>query len=346
MNKKIIMNFFKDYLPMTLIYFAAMVMIVLFYQFTTNHEAEIIYPVLIAVYMYVIWMVIEGVRYFKFHKRLNNSVDNPGYDLRPSNKAQKEISEIVSQIHKKYITSIHTIQIENNTRQRFLSQWIHHLKTPISVIDLTTQKQIDNLCEAKEMLESISEENRKLYDNVDQLLNIIRLDEFSKDLDPQAIDLSEELKVIINGLKNQFIKNNVFPKLNIEVNNPVVFSDVKWHRIMIEQFLTNAIKYTQATDTTKYVEITLQKEETGYCLTVKDEGIGIAEHDLSRIFEPFFTGDNGRKVKTATGIGLYIARTIADKLSHRIEVISRVSEGTSVMVHYNVSFEKINLSRL
>jgi signal transduction histidine kinase len=367
MDRKVWIKFFKDHWLYSLIYYIAIICIILFYQFNSETPVEILYPISIGIYAYLILMVIRGVTYFGFLKRLRKSIHNPQYDLRPLTREQQEVNAVVGAVHQSYIRKLHTLQTEHTAEQHFLSQWIHNLKTPISVIALTTQKPINGMSEATEAMNSISEENDKLYHSVDQLLSLIRLENFAKDYVPEQMDLAEELRQIINGLKNQFVIYHVFPELKIMTAATMTFSDRKWHKLMLEQFISNAVKYSRKPRKTieensattliasksdgentgdsggngedrvealKKVWITLQQKGEELCLTIRDEGIGIPEYDLKRIFEPFFTGDNGRELRNATGIGLYIADVAAKKLGHRIEVESTVGTGTTVTIHY------------
>lgn len=335
MTKKAISYFLKDRWLTSLIYFATLFFIILFYQLTAGQKIEVVYPLAISFSGYILWMLIEGIQYIRFFSRLKKNLINAQYDLSPSTQFQLEISKTIHKIHRKYINQINEIKINQTEQNRFLTQWVHSFKTPIAVIDLLTQKSYVNQIKTFETITSISEENQKLDHNVELLLSLIRLGEFSGDYVPEAFDLGEELKVIINSLKKQFIMNHIFPELILEEEEAIIFSDKKWHRIMVEQFLSNAIKYSQAEENKK-VWITLSSSEKHLVLTIKDEGIGIAEHDLFRIFEPFFTGDNGRIVKHATGVGLYIADLISKKLKHSIEVSSEAGIGTTVKILYNL----------
>ncbi len=373
MDRKIWVEFIKDHWLYSLIYFIAMFCIILFYRLTSEKPVELLYPVAIGSYAYLILLLLRGIVYFGFLKRLPKSVHNPQYDLRPLTKEHQEVSAVVGAVHQNYIRELHALQAEHTAQQNFLSQWIHNLKTPISVIALTTQKPINSLSEAAIAINSIAEENDKLYHSVDQLLSLIRLENFTKDYIPEQLELAEELRNIINGLKNQFVIYHVFPELKIMTTDTITFSDRKWHKLMLEQFISNAVKYSRQpgeataedrditageiredysipTDSVsaiasegsgenmeeplKKVWITLQQKDEELCLTIRDEGIGIPEYDLDRIFEPFFTGDNGRKLRSSTGIGLYIADVAAKRLGHRIEVDSAVGKGTTITIYY------------
>lgn len=337
MNKKIWICFLRDQWLSSLLYWGAVLCVILFYQFTVKESVEVIYPVMIALYFYLILLIVKGVSYFRFMSRIQKSTSNPQYNLSPSDDLQKEVNDVIQLMHKHYLDQIHALVVEHEAQNRFLSQWIHNLKTPISVINLMAEQK--NNDEADKVFADISEENQKLHQSVEQLLSLIRLDHFSRDFVPEAIDLKEEVLQAINGMKNQFVMKHIFPKLDINAGDTMVFSDKKWNRMMMEQFLSNAIKYSiqpggNEEKTSKNIWITLNRVGSTICLSIRDEGMGIPEHDRYRIFEPFFTGDNGRKVESATGIGLYIADLIAKKLGHRIEITSEIGNGSTFTIHY------------
>ncbi|MDF2567362.1 MAG: sensory transduction histidine kinase, partial [Oscillospiraceae bacterium] len=146
-------------------------------------------------------------------------------------------------------------------------------------------------------------------------------------------DLTESLKKVINTKKNQFIYQHVFPKFDI--NEPfLILTDSKWNELILDQVISNAIKYSMEEKTSHYVYFDIQKQKEMTILSIKDEGIGIPEYDISRVFEPFFTGENGRKYKNSTGIGLYVCAEIAQKLGHKIEIQSDLNQGTVVKISY------------
>ena len=362
MKQKTIIKYIKDHWIYALIYLVFMMCIIVFYHVSTDGKAEIIYPLMIGFYGFAVLTAISSYRYFGFRRRIGRSIHNPHYDLLPRTEEQRAINDAIQAIHQRYIRELQTMRADNEAWRHFLSQWVHNLKTPISVINLITQKTIAQATGTGEAMYSIAEENEKLASGVDQLLSLIRLENFPKDYVPERMDLAEELPLIITGMKKHFVMHHVFPVLQIKSVDTLVFSDRKWHKLMLEQFLSNAVKYsrreenligdtsdskyakktdsdgdqdTSATVMIKRVYIILEQEEQGLRLTIRDEGIGIPDYDLPRIFEPFFTGDNGRENRNATGIGLYIADAVARKLNHRIEVKSTEGVGTTVTIYYS-----------
>lgn len=334
MNKRILIFFIKDRMNFSIIFFINTFLIILFFYLSLGNKVEIIYPITISAFLYIILIIIEWIKYYKFNSNLFKAIDNFNYDLRPSTCEQKEVSTLIDNLHSTYMNSISTINTSNQSQKHFLSQWIHNMKTPISVIDLIMQKTDLDLSDSYKVFESIREENNKLSNNLEQVLNYIRLEDFSKDYVPESIDLLASVRKVINSKKNHFIYSNVYPKVQCESEKVLVLSDSKWNEIMLEQLVSNAIKYSNCGETSKNVYFIINQKGNITTLEIKDEGIGIPESDIGRIFEPFFTGENGRKIRNATGIGLYICSVISEKLGLALEVQSEVDTGTTVCISY------------
>lgn len=205
------------------------------------------------------------------------------------------------------------------------------MKTPVSVINLIVQREKEKA--DTEIIKNIEEENYKLRNGLDQILNVIRLDEFSRDYEPEVVDLVELIKEAINLRKNQFIYGNVFPKIQFNMDNALVLTDKKWSHFIIDQIISNAVKYSKKGEK-EHVYFNIIRESNKTYMLIKDEGVGIPNYDLKRIFEPFFTGENGRNFQNSTGIGLYMCKKIAENLGHEISVTSSLGEGTTVKVTY------------
>jgi two-component system, OmpR family, sensor histidine kinase YxdK len=327
--KKIITGFLKDHLLFTAIYLCGCFFIILFYILLTKGEVETLYPVLISVFVYLIYLVIAWFRYYKFNRRLPNAVKNKDYELSPSTCEQALSQQTINGIHQYYTELIEETRSNIVDKDRFISEWVHNMKTPVSVISLILQKEQVG----SDDLANIKEENEKLLNCLEQILNLYRLNEFSKDYIPEAADLTECVREVINSKKNQFIYHKVYPKF--DVSEPVtVLTDVKWNKMMIGQFVSNAVKYSDTAEKPKDVWFKIERQGGNVLLTIRDEGMGIPEYDLDRIFDPFFTGENGRIIKNSSGIGLFICAEIAKKLGHKIDIQSKQGEGTTITVTY------------
>lgn len=186
-------------------------------------------------------------------------------------------------------------------------------------------------------MEEIALENDKLLSSLDMVLNIMRLQEFAKDYKPEEFDLAVELNQIINNNKRLFIYSNVFPKVINECGENMsmkVLSDRKWNRHMIEQLISNAVKYSKKDEAVTNLTFRLTREGKKMALYVEDEGIGIEETDLPRVFEPFFTGENGRNGRNSSGVGLYFCKEISEHIQCELSIESNISKGTKVKVLY------------
>jgi len=218
-------------------------------------------------------------------------------------------------------------------KEHFLANGIHKFKNYISVMALIIDKGKSQEVIDPDILIDIEKENNNLESSLEQVLSFIRMDSFGNDLELTNINIVKELKNIINDNKSKFINNGVFPVFDCNENDIYICTDKKWNRIIIEQIITNAIKYTISHSNRKvYFNIESSNEEV--ILSIRDNGIGIPEYDLKRVFEAFFTGENGRKIRNSTGIGLFISKEICKKLGHIIEINSKINVGTEVRISY------------
>ena len=145
------------------------------------------------------------------------------------------------------------------------------------------------------------------------VLGYLKIDGTSSDLLLQNYSLLDIVRQSVRKYAYMFIRKNII--LELKEMNCTVLTDEKWLVFVIEQILSNALKYTSSGKISIYMEDTEEK-----LLIIEDTGIGIAEEDLPRVFEKGFTGYNGRMDKKATGIGLYLCKKILDKLSHKITI--------------------------
>lgn len=139
----------------------------------------------------------------------------------------------------------------------------------------------------------------------------------------------------INLKKINFVYNNIFPIIHINESH-YIYTDEKWMGYVIGQIITNSIKYAPYT---KYITFYYDESKKDITLHIKDEGIGIKKEELNRVFDPFFTGSNGRIGKKSTGIGLYMCKNICKMLNSKIDIESQEGIGTIV----SITFQKCNV---
>lgn len=229
-----------------------------------------------------------------------------------------------------YQKEVQALRSENERHETFMNQWVHQMKTPLSVISLLLQEEeVDR--------EAIGEEADRIRRGLETVLLNARLGTFERDMQIARADLGSLVREVISDHKKLFITNRVYPSSSIE-EGLTVTTDPKWMKTIIAQFITNAVKYTRGEG--KHVYFSADRTEDGIRLTVRDEGIGIPASDLKRVTHAFFTGENGRLTGESTGMGLFIAKEVCDQLGHGLEIESEPGEGTAVSVTFREKKEE------
>lgn len=225
-----------------------------------------------------------------------------------------------------YQQIIHLISEEHNsyrakTNRRYSEMidyytvWAHQIKTPIASMRLHLQNEDSAF--ARKLVADL----HRIEQYVEMVLTFLRLNSESTDYVIKEYDLDKIVKQAVKKFSAEFIGRKL--GLKYEPLNTTVITDEKWLSFVIEQVLSNALKYTP----TGNITITLENEKT---LRIRDTGIGIAPEDLPRIFENGYTGYNGRTDKKASGIGLYLCKRICSNLGHTITANSVVDVGTTI----------------
>ncbi|HWI64278.1 MAG TPA: ATP-binding protein, partial [Symbiobacteriaceae bacterium] len=165
--------------------------------------------------------------------------------------------------------------------------------------------------------------------------SVARLQEFALDFKVEPVDLAEAVRRVINQRRKQFIRLTLYPEIDAPDGDWHVLTDAKWNGFVIDQIVSNALKYgSQGGAPGQRLRFSLRRTEAGVTLTIADQGPGIPPEDLPRIFDPFFTGVNGRRFADATGIGLFVVREVTSRLGHRVAVASAPGQGTAVTLTY------------
>lgn len=211
--------------------------------------------------------------------------------------------------------------------KKFMDRWVHQMKTPLSVIELTAQ----NLDEPDSS--SIREETERMKNGLHTVLNMARLRTIQEDFHIKSVALKQLFQEVNQENKRFYIRNQVYPHLTINEANISVETDEKWLFFIINQLIQNAVKYSAGKS--KRIDISISKKDGRAVLEIKDFGIGIPTQDRKRIFQAFFTGDNGRVFRESTGMGLYLAKEVTDYLGHTIEVESTVDVGTTFRIRFS-----------
>lgn len=233
------------------------------------------------------------------------------------------VDELLLYQYRQYQQQLVKWEEKQQERNTFMNQWVHQMKTPLSVIELIIQNE-DDL-----RFESISEETLKLRKGLEMVLYTSRLETFTKDFFVEEVTLLDILNKVITDNKQFFIRNYVYPELKVD-QGTTIKTDAKWLRFALDQIITNAIKYS-ANSQKKITVISFIKNNAVF-LEIIDRGAGIPATDLTRVFQPFFTGENGRVYKESTGMGLYLVKQVLEYLNHEIEIESTEGQGTTVRI--------------
>ncbi|MFC7688215.1 sensor histidine kinase [Ureibacillus sp. GCM10028918] len=286
-----------------------------------------IYTMIISIILIISFL---GLRYFRRQSYLNKITYLPQTmeDALQKNAKSSEHCQTESYLQELYRVYQHEVQVlyaSQNRQEKFLNQWIHQMKTPVSVLELLLQE--DEPLDKK----SVQEEVDRIKRGLEMVLMNARLDRFEDDMQIEQVCLKHIVNATINENKRLFITNRVFPETQID-EDLIVASDSKWLKFILGQFITNAVKYTF--EQNKRIIVAATKDNSAVKLTIRDEGIGIPKSDLTRVTKAFFTGENGRKTGESTGMGLYLASEICEKLGHQFEIESEVGVGTTITLTF------------
>lgn len=230
--------------------------------------------------------------------------------------------EIVRGSNKAMLEEISKYRRMQEEYREYIELWIHEVKTPISSSRLIVQNS------RSEAMDSLSEELGKIEACVEQVLYYSRSNTVEKDYFIKEIRLQKLCYDTLKRNAGLFIRNRI--RAITEDLDVTVYSDEKWLQFILNQVLTNSIKYSDKPDA--FVKITARELENSVLLSVRDNGAGISKSELPRIFDKGFTGSNGRKNERSTGIGLYICKKLCDKLGLDIKASSEIGEGTVINI--------------
>ena len=264
----------------------------------------------------------DYANYKESYKKLNFLEQNILNDLEALPKSLDIRIDYYHKIIEKLYDELEKLTQENRQKNTdmvdYYSMWVHQIKTPIAAMNfLLDNEEVDQKILQQELF--------KIERYVEMVLTYIRLDSISSDYVITKINLDEVVKDSVKKYATIFINKKI--KLNYVSHETMVISDKKWLSFAFEQILGNSVKYSSTGG-----EITIETYENK--LVIEDNGIGIKEEDLPRIFEKGFTGFNGRYEKKSSGLGLYLCKKTLDKLGHHIEISSKVGEGTRIEITF------------
>ncbi|OYO59418.1 hypothetical protein CG709_18795 [Lachnotalea glycerini] len=284
-----------------------------------------IYSVLLYLAIMLIYLLYDFYHFTKRYQKLEDVLDNITIDMQelPKEKNPYDVkySEIIKSLYEVIHDALSQIDKKHTDALEYYTLWIHQIKTPISAIHLVLQNMEDIPQKAV-----ISQELFKLEQYVELALQFVKIGNIEADLVINQYSLGDMIRQSVRKYSVLFI----YKGLGVDVRgcDQMITSDSKWFTFIIEQILSNAIKYSNKGK----IQIYTKEDEKEICLTIEDFGIGIRKEDMKRIFQKGYTGFNGRMDKKASGIGLYLSKKVATALNHTITIESEVSKGTRVRI--------------
>ncbi|WP_314939588.1 sensor histidine kinase [Parvimonas micra] len=239
------------------------------------------------------------------------------------NKKEEKLKNQIQELEEANLNLRNDFLAKEKELQEYFLIWIHQIKTPITAGKLICDSDIEN-----ENIKNIKKELIYIEDYTNMALSYLKMANHNTDMDISLVNLDDIIRPLIKKYAILFISNNI--KLEYEKLNIKVITDSKWCMVVIEQLLSNAIKYTK----NGIVSISFNEKEN--YLEIKDNGIGIKDSDLPKIFDKGYSGFNGRQNQKSTGIGLFLVKQILDKLGQKVKLESKLGEGTSVKVYFNI----------
>lgn len=234
--------------------------------------------------------------------------------------------DMIRRSNKSVIDRIRVVEDQQKDYREYIESWVHEIKAPITSIALMCENHKDNLTR------QIHLENQKMENYVDMALYYARSESVYKDYVIQETDFQEIAVVVLNRNKQYLIQNRVQAEVDCK---DVAYTDKKWIAFILNQLILNSAKYRK--EEGGYIQIRTERYPGGIRLLVIDDGIGIREEDMPRIFEKGFTGSNGRMQERSTGMGLYLCKKLCQNLGIGIYAESEEGKGTKMTLEFPVS---------
>ncbi|MDO5794110.1 MAG: sensor histidine kinase [Turicibacter sp.] len=277
------------------------------------------------------YMMLDYIKYRRYFMALEESVQqlDQAYLIcevveEPSFLEGQMIHELLRVITKDMHEHVNRYKRMEQDYREYIEAWVHEIKTPIASVKLVLENNSGPLGQ------KVDFELRKVENFIDQVLYYARSFEVSQDYVVKEFELREVVLRMIRQNSREFI----YHKVGIQIGelDGIVFSDAKWVEFILNQLINNAIKYTKKEDGKVSFETMIHEQSV--VLMIKDEGVGINEKDLPRVFDKGFTGENGRLFGKSTGIGLYLCQKLCQKLRIGLEINSQKEGGTTVYLTF------------
>ena len=310
----------KQLIAAFIIFFA--VFAVSFYLYKIPLSA-VYYSSALCFFAALIFSATDFKKYAKKHAQLETLKNSIAFSLNGlpecENDLDRDYNELIQILFDDKCRLVNKMNMKYSEMTDYYTIWVHQIKTPIFAMNLALGSEDDPLHR------ELSENLQKIEQYAEMSLCYLRLDSESTDFVIKSCFVDDIIKQAVRKFSMQFIRKKL--RLDYKSSGCSVVTDEKWMLFVVEQILSNSLKYTKQ----GFIAITFEQPGT---LCIRDSGIGIAPEDMPRIFERGFTGYNGRNDKKASGIGLYLCRRICDSLGHKISAHAPEDGGTEIRIRF------------
>lgn len=304
---------------------------------------DILYMNILLFSIFIGFLVMGFIKWKHTYRDLKNALDNgnsiEGYIPNGEKLEQLLIRKIIDFKNKEKFEEVKDLKRDLEEINDYITKWVHEIKIPLSVCELMADRI------EEEGLYDTSKELRQEVERINFLINQVlytsRASSYSRDFIVEEVNLGASVRSVIKNNINSFLSK----KIEVEVGDLDfnIFTDSKWTYYILEQIINNACKYV---DIHGKIEIFAKETDESIILCIRDNGIGIPAKDIDRIFDRGFTGDNGRRIKKSTGMGLYICKKVADKLNINIQATSEVSRYTEFRIIFYKLSDYLNVTEM
>lgn len=346
-NKPHLTNFIKqNYIWILMI--ATMSCIHLLYMYLIGaRKQDLVYAAVLDAILLLITVLVGFFRYSSKVKALSNALKRPVEEQAQLPEATDDVEILYHRLLENQSIarseSESSAAIRQSQMRDYYSMWVHQIKTPISAMKLLLEAEREELgqlicddeqsqCLLSDNMDSFEDELFRIEEYVSMALQYQRVSSTENDFVLEKVSVDGVIRDTIKKYAKIMIRRHI--GINYSGTGQEVYTDGKWLAFMLEQILSNAIKYTPQ----GFVTIETAEGKDRFFITIKDTGIGIKAEDLPRVFEKGYTGYNGHADKKATGIGLYLCRQMADKLGHTIRMESEIGKGTKVWIGFDLDY--------
>lgn len=316
--------FFKEHLSLVIMQIVQFFVILSIFLFDGYHDFRVaLYAVFLGFFFLACYLFYNYYSRKRFYQRLSQPLEKLDDSLQTTDQTpiSEALDHLMKEQYKHYQKQLMSLEKEQSEHLQFIDQWVHQMKTPLSVIELTAQ----NLDEPDSS--SIREEIDRMKMGLNTVLYMARLRSIEQDFHIKPVMLADMIHEVNKDNKRFFIRNRIYPKLKQDREGILVETDEKWLFFMLSQLIHNAVKYSAGKS--DRIDISICEREGEAVVEITDYGVGIPHVDKRRVFDPFFTGENGRAYRESTGMGLYLTMEVAKQLGHRVEFDSDIDQGST-----------------